>query len=47
MKIHNIKIDNLYGSYSYDIQNISDLLVLTGFNGTGKTTILNIIRSIV
>lgn len=46
MKIHSIKIDNLYGSYSYDIQNISDLLVLTGFNGTGKTTILNIIRSI-
>lgn len=46
MKIQSIKIDSLYDAYSYDIHDISELLVLTGYNGMGKTTILNIIRSV-
>lgn len=40
-----IKIDRLFGIYNYqiDIPESGDLLILTGPNGYGKTTILNII----
>lgn len=40
-----IKIDRLFGVYNYqiDIPEAGDLLILTGPNGYGKTTILNII----
>ena len=44
--IKSIKITNLYYIYSYDIDvvNESNVLILTGPNGFGKTTILQIIN---
>lgn len=44
--IKSIKITNLYYIYSYDINLVNDanLLILTGPNGFGKTTILQIIN---
>ena len=48
MKISEIHIEQLYGTYSYHIVNLQNqqLLVLTGYNGMGKTTILNIVKNI-
>lgn len=48
MKISEIDIKGLYGSYSYKITQLvhQNLLLLTGYNGMGKTTILNIVKSI-
>lgn len=48
MKITEIEIKRLYGTYSYHITDLDkqNLLVLTGYNGMGKTTILNIIDAV-
>ena len=48
MRISEIYIKGLYGTYTYKISNLlcQNLLVLTGYNGMGKTTILNIVRNI-
>lgn len=48
MKIKSIKIDGLFDLFDYDIsfENEEHLLILTGANGFGKTTILNIIYAI-
>ena len=45
MKITSIKIDKLFEIFDYDIpfSNDENLLIITGPNGFGKTTILNII----
>ena len=45
MKITSIKIDKLFEIFDYDISfsNKENLLIITGPNGFGKTTILNII----
>lgn len=44
--IQSIKVTNLYYIYSYDINLVNDanLLILTGPNGFGKTTVLQIIN---
>ena len=46
MRISEIYIKGLYGVYTYKIANLlsQNLLVLTGYNGMGKTTILNIVK---
>lgn len=46
MRISEIYINGLYGVYTYKIANLlsQNLLVLTGYNGMGKTTILNIVK---
>lgn len=48
MRISEIYIKGLYGIYTYHISNLlsQNLLVLTGYNGMGKTTILNIVKNI-
>lgn len=48
MKISEIDIKGLYGSYSYKITQLEhqNLLLLTGYNGMGKTTVLNIVKGI-
>lgn len=48
MRISEIYIKGLYGTYTYHISNLlsQNLLVLTGYNGMGKTTILNIVKNI-
>ena len=47
MIIRNITIHKLYGEYDYDVNINEDLTFLYGSNGCGKTTILNILTSIV
>ena len=47
VKILSIKIDGLYDLYNYDIEFNPELTFLYGENGCGKTTILNILSSIV
>ena len=48
MRISEVYIKGLYGVYTYKIANLlsQNLLVLTGYNGMGKTTILNIVKNI-
>ena len=48
MRISEINIKGLYGTYTYRISNLlsRNLLILTGYNGMGKTTILNIVKNI-
>ena len=48
MELQSIKIHNLFGLFNYNIElnNKDDLTILTGPNGYGKTTILNIIYSL-
>jgi predicted ATP-dependent endonuclease of OLD family len=45
MKLSNIKIEGLFGQFDYDIELNQEegITILTGPNGYGKTTILNII----
>ena len=45
MKLHSIEIKKLFGLFDYNIElnNKEDLTILTGPNGYGKTTILNIL----
>lgn len=45
--LYRLFIHNLYGCYDYDIKFNSDLTLLYGSNGCGKTTILNILENIV
>lgn len=47
MKIKRLKIDRLHGYIYKDIEFNSDLTLLVGINGAGKTSILNIINWIV
>ena len=48
MKITNIKIEKLFGRFDYNINldQEDDITILTGPNGYGKTTILNIIYNL-
>jgi predicted ATP-binding protein involved in virulence len=48
MELQSIKINRLFDLYSYNIElnNAEDLTILTGPNGYGKTTILNIIYNL-
>lgn len=43
MKIENIRIDGLFGETSYDIRLRDNKLIIVAENGSGKTTIVNII----
>lgn len=48
MKIESIAIKNLFGYYSYDI-NLADqvqLFIITGLNGSGKTTVMRILDNL-
>ncbi len=47
MIIKSIKISELHGEYDYDVKFDSKLTFLYGTNGSGKTTILNILASII
>jgi predicted ATP-binding protein involved in virulence len=49
MKLTRIKIEKLFGQFDYDIKLNQDegITILTGPNGYGKTTILNIIWSLI
>lgn len=44
--LQRIKIDKLFGKYDYDIQFKNDINIWVARNGRGKTTILNLIASI-
>lgn len=46
MKVYNLKIKNLHDLYNYDVSFNDDITFLYGANGSGKTTILNIIEAI-
>ena len=45
--ISNLKVIGLYGNYNYSVNFNKDITLLYGTNGCGKTTILNIITSII
>ena len=47
MKLENLFIEKLHGIYNYDVDFNEDITFLYGSNGCGKTTILNIVTSIV
>lgn len=47
MIISNLKVNGLYGNYNYSVNFNKDITLLYGTNGCGKTTILNIITSII
>lgn len=47
MKIKKIKINGLHGYFQYDINLNEDISLLYGKNGSGKTTILNLIEFII
>ena len=47
MKIKKLKIDKLYGYIDKEIDFNSDLTLLVGINGSGKTSILNLINWII
>lgn len=47
MKLKRLSIQKLYGCYDYDIIFNPDVTLLYGLNGCGKTTVLNIINSII
>lgn len=47
MKINKLIISKLYGLYDYNVSINNDISFLYGENGCGKTTILNILSSIV
>jgi Predicted ATP-binding protein involved in virulence len=48
MKIESIAIKNLFGYYTYDIhlEEKGELFIITGLNGTGKTTIMRILDNL-
>ena len=46
-KLENLFIEKLHGIYNYDVDFNEDITFLYGSNGCGKTTILNIVTSIV
>ncbi|MBK6544358.1 MAG: AAA family ATPase [Saprospiraceae bacterium] len=43
MKIEQIKLEGLFGELNYDIRIVDNKLILVAENGSGKTTIVNII----
>ena len=45
--ISNLKVNGLYGNYNYSVNFNKDITLLYWTNGCGKTTILNIITSII
>lgn len=45
--ISNLSVEKLYGNYDYNVDFNVDITLLYGTNGCGKTTILNIITSII
>lgn len=47
MRINKIEICNLYGEYNYSVDFDDKLTFLFGSNGSGKTTVLNILASII
>lgn len=47
MELKQLIIHGLYGCYDYDVKFNSDMTFLYGKNGCGKTTILNIVESII
>lgn len=47
MKIKKIKINGLHGYFQYDINLNEDISLLYGKNGSGKTTVLNLIEFII
>lgn len=47
VKIQNLKVEGLYGQYSYSISFNPDVTFIYGENGCGKTTILNITEAII
>ena len=47
MKLKELQINSLYNSYDYNVNFNSDVTLLYGSNGCGKTTILNIIANII
>lgn len=47
MKLKKLEIKSLYGIYDYNIDFNSDITFIYGKNGCGKTTVLNIIESII
>lgn len=47
MRLLDLKIEKLHGYYDYDVEFNEDITFLYGGNGSGKTTILNIITYII
>lgn len=47
MKLKKLEIKSLYGIYDYNIDFNSDITFIYGKNGCGKTTVLNIIESVI
>lgn len=47
MELKQLIIKGLYGCYDYDVKFNSDMTFLYGKNGCGKTTVLNIVESII
>ena len=47
MKIKKIQINGLHGYFQYDIDLNEDISLLYGKNGSGKTTVLNLIEFII
>lgn len=47
MILSNLYVKKLYGRYTYRVNFNSDITLLYGMNGCGKTTILNIITAII
>lgn len=44
--IKNLKIDSYRGIKNLELSNLADINVLTGDNNTGKTSILEVLRSL-
>ena len=47
MILSSLYVKRLYGHYSYKVKFNSDITLLYGTNGCGKTTILNVITAII
>ena len=47
MKITRFKIKELHGIFDYDVRLNEDLTFIYGENGSGKTTVLNMLDSVV